>query len=441
MTINFHTECKKQLINRLAETLSSLTIEKGGWLSAGSFKFFQGLDDIPPKNIQEELLGIIGDEPIGTFFYSRIRSCLNDQREEITEDCTLSSISRFADTSAFAASLVDELETLPWSYTLFVQLPLEADCGIVAGYELSTEFSLVIPTEQLKHEFSFARQAETNKSAFLNALLGRGDRVREWNDKQFYLKGSIEGFIEDSFTTPTVAKFLSGVKSFLGLGIAVFLFETERRGFFNTPRTAPILVFRNNNGTLSIQDEHLFARGEMDTLQSIKLFSSIEQRSKEPTKFPGLLGLGTDFEVGRDVLIGRKLELISKAFKNNERGKEVLRAGCWYFDGSSAENSALKFVQLTTTLEILLGDQDPEENLTTLMANRAAYMIGRNHEERQEVIEKFKKLYKVRSKIVHRGHTELSSEERDTWFALLVLCSRVLERELTLLKVDQKREE
>lgn len=430
--LNFHPDCKLQLIEKLANVLSKLDVLKLGWLAQGSYESFSDLEGVPPTSIKTKLIEVIGDSPLSTFFYSRISIKLKNIRDQIKDDCKLSSISALGEVRSLAIDLVDELETLPWNYVLFVQLPLEADCGIEPNYRISSELSFVVPSEELKAQFSFVKPNETAFDTFLDGATGR-KRVREWEDKQFYLKGEISGFVDDYVRTTTVDSYLAKIKSFLGLSVAMDLFDHSKSSVYDLQKVAPILVFHNRGQKFEVGDQHLFARAEMDALQSIKLASDIEKKSKEPTKYPGLLGLDSDFTPGRDYYIKDKLKLLSRAFKNNRRCFDVLRAGRWYFEGKCAENQALRFVQLTTSLEILLGDQEATEHMTTLMANRAAYMIGCDHDDRIKIINQFKEIYRVRSKIVHCGNTELLESEYDTWSNLLILCYRVIQRELELL--------
>jgi hypothetical protein len=56
-------------------------------------------------------------------------------------------------------------------------------------------------------------------------------------------------------------------------------------------------------------------------------------------------------------------------------------------------------------MEILLGDKAASDlmGLGELLRNRCAYLISRNHAEREEILQDFKEIYAVRSHIVHAG--------------------------------------
>ena len=89
-------------------------------------------------------------------------------------------------------------------------------------------------------------------------------------------------------------------------------------------------------------------------------------------------------------------------------------------------------------LEILLGEEDrsDEIGLGELLRNRCAYLIGKTHKQRSEILRDFNRIYAVRSLIVHRGKSRLTPDERSLFHKLRWMCRRVIEEELTLLKAD-----
>jgi hypothetical protein len=74
----------------------------------------------------------------------------------------------------------------------------------------------------------------------------------------------------------------------------------------------------------------------------------------------------------------------------------------------------VQIVQATVALEILLGDRIEAEalGLGTLLANRLAYLTGQTPTDRQHILTEFKRLYDLRSRIVHSGKTRLDDDER-----------------------------
>lgn len=65
--------------------------------------------------------------------------------------------------------------------------------------------------------------------------------------------------------------------------------------------------------------------------------------------------------------------------------------------------------------------------------NRCAYLIGRTQSHRDELLADFTEIYKVRSKIVHRGKAKLSRRELRLLFKLQWICGSVIREEVRLL--------
>ena len=87
-------------------------------------------------------------------------------------------------------------------------------------------------------------------------------------------------------------------------------------------------------------------------------------------------------------------------------------------------------------LEILLGDKATSDviGLGELLRNRCAYLIGVTHDQRQDILDGFKEIYDIRSKIIHRGKSRLTMDERTLFRKLQWICRRVIQEEIELLK-------
>ena len=74
-----------------------------------------------------------------------------------------------------------------------------------------------------------------------------------------------------------------------------------------------------------------------------------------------------------------------------------------------------------------------------LLRNRCAYLIGSSHQERSNILDDLKKIYHVRSYIVHRGKAKLDTHEQFLLFKLRGMCDRVIRREIELLRRDTEK--
>lgn len=81
--------------------------------------------------------------------------------------------------------------------------------------------------------------------------------------------------------------------------------------------------------------------------------------------------------------------------------KRVKAAIVWYFDSYISESPVISFVQICIGLEILLGKVDERLPVTQILADRFAYLVGRNIKEREKWKEEFRNFYTARSNLVH----------------------------------------
>lgn len=129
----------------------------------------------------------------------------------------------------------------------------------------------------------------------------------------------------------------------------------------------------------------------------------------------------------------KQLEPIQKLFaasiENQEDAERIQAALLWFFDGLANRNKSFSFIQYSTAVEALIGEPEKHNNIVERLADRCAYIIGRNSEERTKINKEFTEAYGVRSQIVHSRKTEL--EEKD-----IVQYNKMKERLVELLRIE-----
>jgi hypothetical protein len=125
--------------------------------------------------------------------------------------------------------------------------------------------------------------------------------------------------------------------------------------------------------------------------------------------------------------------------KHSSEAQRIMLAAEWLFESYCARDELHAFVQAAVVTEILLGDESLAEKvgLVELLATRCAYMLSFSAGRRTEIYKEFKKIYTVRSQIVHSGKRRLNKSERDLLFSLKYLCSEILHKEIELFHVDK----
>jgi len=139
--------------------------------------------------------------------------------------------------------------------------------------------------------------------------------------------------------------------------------------------------------------------------------------------------------------VGTHLDRIKSVLSLGDRADQTLLAARWLFDGSTGNDLLLTFVQAMVVLEILLGERaaSDEVGISTLISNRFAYLVGKTHQERVEHIATFKKIYAVRSQIVHSGKQRLRNEDLRLRNELLWMGREAITKEVDILLAHNKR--
>lgn len=105
----------------------------------------------------------------------------------------------------------------------------------------------------------------------------------------------------------------------------------------------------------------------------------------------------------------------------------------WGFDSQENDNQTFAFIQACIGLEALLGDDDKDEPLTTRLADRCSYILGTSHNDRAAIRKRFKKMYGVRSKVVHGRSARLSLSDAQELNSAQTMLANVIAAEANVL--------
>jgi hypothetical protein len=225
-----------------------------------------------------------------------------------------------------------------------------------------------------------------------------------------YLKFSLEGYCNNRLENKSIRAALSNFKIILQQGLFKGLFkivEGQPAAYgllggsthYQIPKLSLISVDqtdgeqRNVSTELPIEISKLLDSIDLDWTND-KVSTPFEKGEVElPIKgylrFPALLTESSDLESSR-----------------------VKAAIEWCLDSKANENETLSFLQICIGLETLLGDDESNGGLTETLADRCAYLISSDIKGRKTIKENFKKLYKIRSKIVHGVRTTIDQDQK-----------------------------
>lgn len=96
----------------------------------------------------------------------------------------------------------------------------------------------------------------------------------------------------------------------------------------------------------------------------------------------------------------------------SSEAKRIRMAIGWYMNSSYNEDDTMAFLQICMGLEAIFGDDQDQGGLTKMLADRCAYLIGKNINQRRKIRDSFGKIYTIRSKIVHGVINRLSDDDK-----------------------------
>jgi hypothetical protein len=435
MPLNLDAKCLAALKPRLAEKLETLEVIWGNMLSP--YFDLGDVESVLPKTgqVKERILELLGDAAVADFINGKLSREVAEVRNAGREPnfAPLQSIPEYADLGAVAERLAAEFNSLPWKYA--VSLPLPKDFSAVicmqeqSVVELSKSVTIRtgIAANELFPLISGIEKRDGILSGRVNSLLNSLfiPVSPEWAKDRAYIQIEVEGFI-GRFLDASIAfsDAVSSIKAFLGLGVALLLFEF-RTSFFSDTSNDKIYVHRFVGDKWTIEDAHQMSGALAEGVRCIHNFDAALDAK------PG----------ARTAWTKNRLDHISAAFAAGKRATNLRLASHWYFDSHCGTDELLQFVQAAVVVEILLGDKlaSDQTGLGELLANRCAYLIATTHSQRDEILSDFRAIYKVRSKIVHNGKSRLSREDRKLFYKLRWIGQRIIQEEVDLLVKDRKQ--
>lgn len=438
MAINLHQNCRARLIEVIAGSLPKINVTKGMFLQRASLiGTLSKADKVIPEtgDLRKQLVSYIDEHPVFEFVGEMISLELV-RRDKYVSDETLvplTEIEGFEDPEAKALSLVEQLESLPWNYTLSMELPSKVDTfshELLKGFAITDRIRIASSKGDLDVDYPM-QSYDDDLSPLANTLVKLGGllggSIHEWNEEKAYIQIDVEGFLGQFGSTTPARRAIEMLRSIYGLAMAQLMLVvnyTPRLGLVlggGIPKSGVFVHQHTSDGN------EFHSNFEVDdlygpTISDLELHHFFDDKDKDM----------------KAQLVKHVMEKIGDVISSGEKGAKIVLAAQWLFDSYAAQDPLLSFVQTMVVLEILLGEEEGKDEigLGELMRNRCAYLIASSHQERAEVLKDFQRIYKVRSQIVHRGKSRLTKEERQLFNTLRWMCLRVIHEEQKLLKAD-----
>lgn len=431
MPLPLHEKCLTQLRDALQESLKDAQVINGMFLSPrSSFSLFAAEKVLPTNGkAHEQIKKNLSETPVIDFVSGTLGRELFENQEYQNGDIPkpLTDIPEYADLPKLAERLVADFASLPWSYVVTVPLPQsfsEVFCEGIGSLQLSDRISIRCGDEQLGKEFpltsGIVKRDQTLNGGALSSLLGS---KAKWDPKSAYLQIAVEGFIGKYSTTEPLLDAVGMMRAFFGLGVAIRLFKVDV-SHQSSPIREKFYLHRQDKKAWIVEDAHELESRHSETIRTLKLHD--------------LNGTVTSL-ASQVQWMKEALSAIGVVLNSEERARNILLGSQWLLDSHCGTDELLQFVQAAVVVEILLGDKASSDQvgLGELLSNRCAYLIATSHGERNRLLQDFRSIYDVRSKIVHRGKSRLGLHERMLFDKLRWICRRIIQEEISLLKKDE----
>ncbi|RYH53422.1 MAG: hypothetical protein EON54_13705 [Alcaligenaceae bacterium] len=417
MTIPMHPALKAQLLPLIVEAIQATRVE-GKYVNSEalidlSFKCNEKLTN--KKELNGLLERYVGPDPFLWAPYCFIaEKVLAANLPEDAGEQALTELPAFSDPSAVSAELLSTIENLPNKYFCSVALPSKA-AAAWKEYGIPAVVAQTIAIVGSWHDV--ANQFPVVPASFVFAAPGGGalslsemfnyEKSAESLPGTLTLHVTVNGLISNLSPGEPADEAIRTLKSFLGLSFASKLC-TQTFSFGADPDVEVNFYDVQNIG-------RRVTRKTLDRGLS-ELVRSLWFRAASTPDF------------------AQRFKDLFAIIDGNLKSDPLVLAGRWLCDSYANHDKVMAFMQAAIVIEVLLGSGGGEDvGLTSMLANRCAYLLARTTDEREALLKSFPEIYKTRSKIVHTGLGALKAEEIEQFSQLRKLCDRVIQVEMMQL--------
>jgi hypothetical protein len=396
---------------------------RGGW---PSFESFSDLADVVLKH-KKEWLSVLS---FYSMMYNQVRDALiNANHKELDIDGFLTDLLSDQEIETLTESFIEYLESIPRQYSFYFPLPQFGRMG-----QQIIEITDGISIKRYSKEEDVPGGAQS--ANILAALPPKPKLALNTTYICIEQSGYAGGYSED----PAYMEALSKFKQLLHLGVY--------RRFF-------ILRGSQYMGLVGLVPQEWKAPMSAIIIDQAKpdAVSAIGSIPKSIEKYIEKISFNEDnkyYKIARekqgedeDAIINymkgiliRPAKLITSSPEIKE-AVSVRSAAEWAFEASISENDTIAFIQTCIGLEAIFGDDSDRESLTEALADRCAYLVADNIEQRKEIKKSFKELYRLRSKLVHGRVVRLKDDEKGYLKWAQRILNIAIEREMKHLELEQ----
>ncbi len=423
MTIKLTAAAETELVMKIAEGLQNVVVNRDN-LFTTDFKWASALQADLPDDARAKLDRYIGERGLATLI---IREIERDRHsgtviEPVPNGQRLTSMPLLSNPIEYARRIVSKLKILPIRYRVTIPLSTFFCAPIYMAAEEVIKLPqniIIAKSGSLPDPLPISSPIPYYDRMLFNDWMRGGKEDREIESERLYLSLPMLGYANPGQGTTVARNAEDFMRAFYGAGIAIGMLAFGWEGADD--KRSYIMIHHEETRELydteRIEDELRASYYQTST----KAFSE-----KHARELPDA--------------IGRAIRRIGTIFQGDVDSNRLFSA-CIWFQKAKVNNRPLDAVlQATIAIEVLLGDRKAAEGvgLTNLLSSRCAYLLGRSTNHRQKIEGDFRKVYELRSQIVHEGRHVTKIEDRPTLNLALELCANIITRELAIRAAEPK---
>lgn len=421
---SFHEKAREALEKHLENILSSCVIDKG------IVNFDRSKNEDLYKYINEakkhkktwmrdiELYGLL---------YKQVSDYLTEHIEKRRETSgKVKDIIGEKEVTNLCVKIISYLDSIPRKYLVFFELPAVHGLGL-KEIKLTDDISFV----ERVSESDFSDIKIPSRS-----LYGRDYTLQEG---RLNIRISVDGYTDGTLDSSAIKKAYSKFKQVILLSnLSGILKEWQGDLSLGLLGSVSHQIFVVNSRDPNIEKYLVYFP---QTVSNYLLKLRLNEDILKPTKLETLL---ETFENKEASTSNDKAKILQKRFQHpvnllktpdNDKNAEPLKTAIeWAFDSLTNDNNTLAFIQACIGLEAILGDDETKDNITATLADRCSYLLGDSISARKSIRENFKKLYGIRSKVVHGRKAYLDDEQRYFLNYAQIMLKQVIWKEISYIK-------
>ncbi|HBO2639177.1 TPA: hypothetical protein L4I19_002434 [Pseudomonas aeruginosa] len=385
-------------------------------------------------SLRKKLFGIFNNSnpSINSIVSSETQTRLNDLAKAIQK--TKSNWLSFEDSRAFIFTILFTafgkavkagLDPEKTHYHELINEEEEADrlIKIIDGipYTLDVYFPLPYLNRDIDLDIRIGNIAELKKSRILDIQKPNGFNFEA---QSYYFRATIQGYVGAFVHSIGFVEALGRFKTFIERGVSHGFLSIDKYPIYkeeitSVPSETLKAWFRQPN---VMDQEPINIQLPIDISNLIKRVSFNKDRVK-PSE-----SIVTNQKHAEETI--RSLATLWNS--ESHLANRLTAASEWHFDSLATEQETIKLIQVCIGLESIFGDDNSGDGLTESLSDRCSYLIAENHQQRKEIKNEFRELYRLRSKIVHGVSRNLTSEQQRYLSYGENLLKKSLNRELAL---------